>query len=106
MVLGPILFLFYINDLPDGITSIYKIFADDTSHFSKVQDINKSANGLNCDLEKVSNWAYQWKKQFNPDPNKQAIEVIFSRKSNSNRFPYPPVKFNENDILNALIRNI
>ena len=36
--------------------------------------------------------------QFNPDPNKQANEVIFSRKSNSNSFPYPPVKFSENNI--------
>ena len=87
LVLGPILLLIYINDLPDGITSICKIFADDTSLFSKVQDINRSANELNCDLEKVSNWAYQWKMQFNPDPNKQANEVIFSQKSNSNSFP-------------------
>ena len=76
-MLGPLLFLIYINDLPDSITSVCKIFAD-TSLFSKVQDINKSANELNCDLEKVSNWAYQWKMQFNPDPNKQANEVIFS----------------------------
>ena len=97
-VLGPLLFLIYINDLPDGITSICKIFADDTYLFSKVQEINRSANELNCDLEKVSNWAYQWKMQFNPDPNKQANEVIFSRKSNSNSFPYPPVKFSENNI--------
>ena len=71
-VLGPLLFLIYINDLPDGITSMCKIFADDTSLFSKVQDINKSANELNCDLEEVSNMAYQWKMQFNLDPNKQA----------------------------------
>ena len=98
-VLGPLLFLIYINDLPDGITSICKIFADDTSLFSKVQDINKSANELNCDLEKVSNWAYQWKMQFNPDPRKQANEVIFTRKSNSDSFSYPPVKFNENNII-------
>ena len=54
--------------------------------------------GVNCDLEKVSNWAYQWNMQFNPDANKQANEVIFSRKSNLNSFPYPPVKFNENNI--------
>ena len=97
-VLGSLLFLIYVNDLSDGITSICKIFADDTSLFSKVQDINRSANELNCDLEKVSNWAYQWKMQFNPDPNKQANEVIFSRISNSNSFPYTPVKFNENNI--------
>ena len=36
--------------------------------------------------------------QFNPNPNKQVNEVIFSRKSNSNSFPYPPVKFSENNI--------
>ena len=35
-VLGPILFLVYTNDLPDGLTSICKIFADDTFLFSKV----------------------------------------------------------------------
>ena len=75
-----------------------KIFADDTSLFSKVEDINRSANELNCDLEKLTNWAYQWKMQFNPDPNKQANVVIFSRKSNSNSFSYPPVKLNENNI--------
>ena len=81
-VLRPLLFLIYINDLTDGITSICKIYADDTSLFSKVQDINRSANELNCDLEKVSNWARQWKMQFNPDHNKQANEVIFSQKYN------------------------
>ena len=97
--LGPLLFLIYINDLADGINSICKVFADDTSLFLKVQDINRSANELNCNLEKVSNWAYQWKIQFNPDPNKQANEVIFYQKSSSNSFPYPPVKFNENNII-------
>ena len=54
-VLGPLLFLIYINDLPDDIISICEIFADDTSLFSKVQHINRSANELNCDFEKVSN---------------------------------------------------
>ena len=77
-VLGPLLFLIYINDLPDRITSLCKIFADDTSLFSKVYDLHKSASNLNDDLEKISYWAYQWKMQFNPDPNKQANEVIFS----------------------------
>ena len=78
-VLGPLLFLIYINDLPGSLTSLCKIFADDTSLFSKVHGINKSANELNGDLEKISRWGYQWKMQFNPDPNKQANEVIFSR---------------------------
>ena len=52
-VVGPLLFLIYINDLPDGITSICKMFGDDTSLFSKVQDINRSANELNFDFGKT-----------------------------------------------------
>ena len=97
-VLGPLLFLIYINDLPDGITSLCKIFADDTSLFSKVHSIDKSVNELSVELENISQWAYQWNMQLNPDPNKQAKEVIFSRKSDSaNVFP-PPIKFNSNSI--------
>ena len=97
-VLGPLLFLIYINDLPHGITSICKIFADDTSLFTKVLDINEFANKLNTDLKKITKWAHQWKMQFNPDPNKQANEVIFSKKS-TNNLSYPPVRFNNNDIV-------
>ena len=97
-VLGPLLFLIYINDLPDGVNSLCKIFADDTSLFSKVYDIHKSASNLNGDLEKISYWAYQWKMQFNPDPNKQANEVIFSRKTNSNNLSNPPIKFSNNNM--------
>ena len=47
-VLGPLLFLIYINDLPDGLTSVCKIFADDTSLFSKV--IGKKLQTLNLTL--------------------------------------------------------
>ena len=95
-MLGPLLFLIYINDLPDGITSICKIFADDTSLFSKVLDVNESTKKLNLDLEKISEWAFQWKMHFNPDPNKQANEVIFSRKSKVHS--HPPLTFNNNDV--------
>ena len=87
-VLGPLLFLMLINDLPVEITSICKIFADDTSLFSKVYDIDISAKELNSDLENISKWAFQWKMQFNPDPNKQANEVYFSKK-NKKQFSSP-----------------
>ena len=43
LVLGLSLFLIYINDLSGIITSICKIFTDNTSLFSKVLNINKSA---------------------------------------------------------------
>ena len=50
---------------------------------------NESGNDLDIDLGKISQWVYQWKIQFNPDPNKQANEVIFTRKSNSSNLTYP-----------------
>ena len=72
------LFLIYINDLSDGLKSECKLFADDTSLFSVVNDINTSASDLNEDLEKIGNWAFKWKMNFNPDSDKQAQEIIFS----------------------------
>ena len=58
-VLGHLLFLIYINDLCDGVTSICKIFADGTSLISKGLDVNKSVTELNADLKKINQWAYQ-----------------------------------------------
>ena len=48
--------------------------------FSTVHDINKSATDLNRDLNTIKNWAFQWRMSFNPDPNKQATEVVVSHK--------------------------
>ena len=81
-IVGPLLFVIYINDLLDGLNLIAKLFADDTSLFSIVQDPNESAKFLNLDLSVISLWTYQWKMLFNPDPKKTAHEVIFSRKKN------------------------
>ena len=79
-ILGSLFFLIYINDFSDDLTSNTKLFADDTSLFSVVH-INLTTTDLNSDLSKISLWAFQWKMNFNPDPNKQdkqAQEVIFS----------------------------
>ena len=46
-ILGPLLFLTYINVLPDGLSSNIKLFADGTSLFSVVHDIDCSASDLN-----------------------------------------------------------
>ena len=73
-ILGPLLFLVYINDLPDGLKSNAKLFADDTSLFTIVKDKNESAIILNDDLQLISSWAYKREMLFNPDPKKPAQE--------------------------------
>ena len=79
-ILGPLLFLMCYNDPSDDLSTTVKLFADDMSIFSIVKIINTSASHLNSDLSEISNWAFQWKMSFNPDPSKQAQEVIFSCK--------------------------
>ena len=66
-VLGPLLFLVYINDLPEGLTSNVKLFADDTSIFSVVRDSSSLSLSRNEDLSKILQWWYKWKMLFNPD---------------------------------------
>ena len=58
-ILGPLLFLIYRNDLSDNLTSNAKLFADDTSVFSVVYDVNTSAKELNdWALIIVNGWAF------------------------------------------------
>ena len=77
----------YINDFPDGLISIAKLFADDPSIFFIVQDPNESAKYLNLDLSVISQWAYQRKMVFDPDPKKTALETIFYRKKYEGTHP-------------------
>ena len=98
-MLGPLLFLIYINDLSDNLESLVKVLDDDTSLFSTVHDPSKSAKLINDDLQKISDWAFKWKMLFNPDVTKQAQEVIFSRKSN--KTDHPVVFFNEAPVAKA-----
>ena len=82
----------YINDLPDGLTKLSKIFADDKSLFSKAINRKKSESESNKHLKLVRQWAYQWKMLFNPGPTKQVKEVCFSHKHDS--VPHEPLNFN------------
>ena len=58
-ILGPFFFFFliYINDLSENLKSTVKLFADDTSIFHIVKDPNTSAEMLNHDLTRISEWA-------------------------------------------------
>ena len=86
-ILGPLFFLIFINDLPNNVESIIKIFADDTSLFSIMTDSVLCSTHLNNDLKRIAEWASQWKMSFNPDPSKQAVEVCFSRKNTQTSLP-------------------
>ena len=86
-ILGTLLSLVYINDLPQGLRCNAKSFADDTSLFSTITSPAISSSNLNEDLVKITHWAYQWKMLFNPDISKQAQEIIFSRKKYNTDHP-------------------
>ena len=89
-ILGPILFLVYINDIVEIVDSDIRIFADDTFIFRPADQ--NSSDALNKDLENITEWARQWKMLFNPDISKQAIEIIFSRKNKKS--VHTPLIFN------------
>ncbi len=65
-VLGPVMFLIYINDLPECVESAVRIFADDTKIFRKVDSVT-DCRALQHDINKLEQWASTWKMQFHPD---------------------------------------
>ena len=67
----------YINDLTNNLDSNVKLYADDISLYSV----------LNNDLRKIREWDEQLRMVFNPDPTKQAKEVICSGKSHTLKHP-------------------
>ena len=75
-VLGPILFLIYVNDLVDNVTSYISLFTDDTSLYRTVHS-HLDVGILNNDLSCISDWGKQWLVNFNPCKTKY---VVFSRR--------------------------
>ena len=65
-VLGPLLFVLYINDLPDIVNSKVYLFADDTKLMRKVTS-EDDARALQRDLDELEAWSKKWLLQFNPD---------------------------------------
>ena len=79
-VLGPLFFLVYMNDLTEDLRYNAKLFADDISFFTIVHNANAAASDMNHDIDIIKAWASKWRMSFNPDPNKHAVEVMFSTK--------------------------
>ena len=67
-VLGPILFIIYINDLPEVVKSNVKIFADDTKLFNAItnQSLDNTSN-LQSDLKALEDWSQKWQLKFNAE---------------------------------------
>ena len=83
-VLGPCLFLAYINDLPDSIRSRARLFADDTIVYLSIKS-HSSPQQLQKDLKMLEEWEKEWSMEFNPDK----CEVLrIHRKKNPIIHPY------------------
>ena len=78
-VLGPLLFLIYINDLDVGVNSKISKFADDTKIASTVQSPHENYK-IQKDLDRLVAWAETWQMEFNP----QKCKVMHIGKDNRN----------------------
>jgi hypothetical protein len=76
-ILGPLLFLIYIDDIIRDIESNILLFADDTSLFETISNPVLSFNKLNRDLSRLNQWSNQWLVSFNP---LKTAYIIFSKK--------------------------
>ena len=59
-VLGPLLFLCYINDLPNDVTSRVKLYADDVLLYTPAVNTIVDCQSLQEDLDRLVQWADRW----------------------------------------------
>ena len=83
-VIGPVLFLAYINDLPRNLTSHIRLFADDTVLSREIRS-ESDASALQADLHKLEEWSNKWLLRFHPDKC-QVLHVSRARNKLTN--PY------------------
>ncbi len=85
-VLGPILFLIYVNDLADIVTSDIKLFADDTKIYRQLTE-PEDINMLKLDLLALENWATNWQVNFNPNKC-EVMKITHKKKQRKNKILY------------------
>jgi hypothetical protein len=78
-VLGPFLFLIYINDMYDHLSSLVRLFADNTSVSYSSSNLLQIERKLNSDINILNTWAETWLVKFN---TQMSEFVIFSNKKN------------------------
>ena len=76
-VLGPLLFLVYVNDLPDAVQCPLRMFADDTKLFARVTT-DREVSELQTDIDALAAWSRTWLMPFKPAPHWGAISSPLS----------------------------
>ena len=66
-VLGPLLFIIYINDIAENLISLTRLFADDTSFSCSGSDGSEIQSVIDHDLNALNEWSEKWLMSFNPD---------------------------------------
>ena len=84
-VLGPCLFLTYINDLPENLSSQTRLFADDTAVYSPISS-NQEQEELQQDLHKLETWENSWDMAFHPGKC-TTLPVISPKRKDKLRVP-------------------
>ena len=83
-VLGPALFLLYINDLPESVSSRVRLFADDAILYRTVNSQDDSF-ALQRDLEGLEEWERSWRMDFNPS---KCSVISFTRSRSPDTYSY------------------
>lgn len=82
-VLGPLLFLIFINDLSNRVTVPIRLFADDCVLYSRIETESDQIN-LNNNLQKIKDWCEEWQMTLNAD---KTVFMSITRKK-------APLKYN------------
>ena len=75
-ILGPLLYIIYMNDIVDTIGDNIRLYADDCSIYVIGKNQMEIADKLNEDLERIALWADMWKVKFNPN---KTVNINFTR---------------------------
>ena len=91
---GLAMFLIYVNDIPDNITSTTKLFADDTKIYRQINNKENSI-ALQIDLTTLKLWADRWQMKFNPTKC-EVMRISHNKDKRSTRY----------NILGTVLRNV
>lgn len=91
-ILGPLLFLIFINDIVETVENPMFLFADDSSLMKVFNDIDIAAASINRDLQHLTNWANNWRVTFNVQ---KTVFMIITKKTTTY---HPEIKMNNTNL--------